>query len=563
MNNPEIHSTLLYLNRYIKVETPFNIDRFENLLATHPNQPFVKSVMKGLREGFWPFNEGEWDLEMKEFRQNYSVEDHDLAAIRAFRDKEVNLGRWSGPLQNLTLQPGMKVSPMFVIWQHEKPRVVTDHTGSGLNDGIPKEEAHVQYDDMHTFSQALYDAIENNPLREIITFKSDISSAFLNLPAHPLWQMRQIVIVDGEGYVVRRLVFGSRGSPRCWCSVSGLICWLATKKLGIVDLHVYMDDFFSWDFKDECISFHNCLRPRRQVQLLLLWDFICCPYDDKKQEHGVTLKIIGFWVNSLIGSISLTPESISDIITKIESFIKTEDRQPPLRDWLKLAGHLSWMLNVLPWGRPALTELYRKTAGKLHNHAKIYLNATVIDNLSWLSRTIPTSIGIRFVDAGKWNEVDADLIMWTDASGKHGLSFVFAGNGFVYQRQSPKLGSSSVDIFFLEMLAILSGIHHVAHFAHPPRRLLIFTDSLDSVAVFNSLHTSESMHNSILLAVAEIILKTGIDLRVRHIEGKKNIRADMLSRLLFNEYSLHFPADRVRTFSPPRDLLPARWRDCF
>jgi hypothetical protein len=238
---------------------------------------------------------------------------------------------------------------------------------------------------MHTFTQALYDAIENNPLREIITFKSDISSAFLNLPAHPLWQMRQIVIVDGEGYVVRRLVFGSRGSPRCWCSVSGLICWLATKKLGIIDLHIYMDDFFGWDFKDECISFHNCLRPRRQVQLLLLWDFICCPYGDKKQEHGVTLKIIGFWVDSLIGSISLTSESISDIITKIETFIKTEDCQPPLRDWLKLVGHLNWMLNVLPWGRPAITELYRKTAGKLYNHAKIYLNATVIDNLSWLS----------------------------------------------------------------------------------------------------------------------------------------------------------------------------------
>lgn len=86
-----------------------------------------------------------------------------------------------------------------------------------------KEWAHVQYNDMHTFSQALYNAIENNPSREIITFKSDI---FLNLPARPLGQMRQIVLVDGKGHVVRRLVFGSRGSPRCWCSVSGLICWI-------------------------------------------------------------------------------------------------------------------------------------------------------------------------------------------------------------------------------------------------------------------------------------------------------------------------------------------------
>lgn len=221
------------------------------------------------------------------------------------------------------------------------------------------------------------------------------------------------------------------------------------------------------------------------------------------------------------------------------------------------------MLNVLPWGRPALSELYRKTAGKLHNHAKIFLNATVVNDLSWLARTIPECIGIRFVDAGRWMEEDADFVMWTDASGKLGLSFVYAGNGFLYQLQHSKASSPPVDIFFLELLAILSGIHHVAHFTCPPRRLLIFTDSLDSVAVLNSLRASETLHNSVLLAIAEIMMKTGIDLRVRHIEGRQNIRADMLSRLMLDEYLLRFPADRVRTFSPPRDLLPARWRESY
>jgi hypothetical protein len=563
LNNHEIQLTLQYLEPYIKVQTPFNIDRFSNLLLDHPNQPFVTSVMKGLREGFWPFDEGEWDLAEQDFLRNYSSDDLDLEAIRAFRDKEVNLKRWSTTLPDLDLRPGMKVSPMFVVWQHAKPRVVTDHTGSGLNNGIPKEEARVQYDDMHTFSQALYDAMKDNPCREIITFKSDVASAFLNLPAHPLWQMRQIVIVDGLGHVVRRLVFGNRGSPRAWCSVSGLLCWLAVRKFKILGLHVYMDDFFGWDFSDNCIWFHNQLRPRRQVQLLLLWDFISCPYEDKKQEHGNNLKIIGFWVDSLVGSISLSPDSIQDIISKIKQFINTCDRQPPLRDWLKLAGHLNWMLNVLPWGRPALTELYRKTAGKVHSCAKIYLNATVIDNLSWLATTIPDSIGVRFVDAGQWDDHAADFVLWTDASGKHGLGFVFAGNGFTYQLRPPSPGSPSVDIFFLELLAILSGVHYVVNLPKPPRRLLLFTDSLDSVAVFNSLRASEPVHNSVLLGVAELVLKSGIDLRVRHIEGKKNVRADMLSRCLLDEYHHHFPADRVRSFSPPRDLLPARWRECF
>jgi hypothetical protein len=60
----------------------------------------------------------------------------------------------------MELLPGMKVSPMFVVWQHGKPHVVMDHSASGLNDGIPKDEAHVKYDDMRSFGWTLHDAKE-------------------------------------------------------------------------------------------------------------------------------------------------------------------------------------------------------------------------------------------------------------------------------------------------------------------------------------------------------------------------------------------------------------------
>jgi len=134
--------------------------------------------------------------------------------------------------------------------------------------------------------------------------------------------------------------------------------------------------------------------------------------------------------------------------------------------------------------------------------------------------------------------------MWTDASGKLGLGFAYAGNGFLYQLQQPKPCSPLVDIFFLELLAILSGIHHIAHFAYPPRRLLVFSDSLDSVAVLNSLHAPESLHNSILLAIAEIMMKTGIDLRVHHIKANRTSEL-ICSLLMIDEYRHRYPADRV------------------
>jgi hypothetical protein len=306
VNDPVLTQTIQSLGSAIKVDTPFNVDKFESLLVDHPNQPFVKSVTRGLREGFWPFDKSEWKVELEEITENYKMDDKDQDALRAFRNREMLADRWSGPLPDTELLPGMKVSPMFVVWQNEKPHVVTDHSASGLNNGIPRTEASVKYDDMRTFGQSLHDAKLGNPGRRMVTFKSDVATAFLNLPAHPLWQLRQVVVVEGHLHIVRRLVFGNRASPRCWCAVSGLICWIAVRKLDIVGLHVYMDDFFGWDFADQLVFYRGRHRPRRQVQLLILWEAISCPFEDKKQDHGEQLKIIGFWVDINLGTISLT-----------------------------------------------------------------------------------------------------------------------------------------------------------------------------------------------------------------------------------------------------------------
>jgi hypothetical protein len=195
------------------------------------------------------------------------------------------------------------------------------------------------------------------------------------------------------------------------------------------------------------------------VQLLVLWESISCPFEDCKQDHGEVLKIIRFWVDINAGSVSLPPNSISDVIAKIDHFLATPDHSPALRAWQCLAGHLNWMLNVLPWGRPALTELYRKISGKNWSHCGIPINAAVRVDLSWLKAIIPSTIGIRFTDVGLWSDHDAEMVMWTDASLRNALSFVYSNKGFLYPIKAPPEGTK-VDIFFLELLAIASAVHH-------------------------------------------------------------------------------------------------------
>lgn len=67
----------------MNIDTPFNVDKLELFLGDHLNQPFVRSIMKSLRERFWPFDEGAWD-DYSEELSNYSSEELDLSAIRAF-----------------------------------------------------------------------------------------------------------------------------------------------------------------------------------------------------------------------------------------------------------------------------------------------------------------------------------------------------------------------------------------------------------------------------------------------------------------------------------------------
>jgi hypothetical protein len=62
------------------------------MLSDHPNQPFICSVMRGLREGFWPLDEGDWNLELKDKVKNYPCDNIDMDSIHAFWDREIDAG---------------------------------------------------------------------------------------------------------------------------------------------------------------------------------------------------------------------------------------------------------------------------------------------------------------------------------------------------------------------------------------------------------------------------------------------------------------------------------------
>ncbi|KAF8547082.1 hypothetical protein OG21DRAFT_1399916, partial [Imleria badia] len=144
-HNAEALSTIQSHPELFVVSTPINVNRFEALLSSHPNQPFVQSVCWGLHGGFWPYADthyGEWPLTWDNSQCPVCSED-EANFLQAQVQKEVDVGRYSlafGP----NLLPGMYSMPIHAVPKpgSAKFRLVTDHSAGQftLNQMISKND---------------------------------------------------------------------------------------------------------------------------------------------------------------------------------------------------------------------------------------------------------------------------------------------------------------------------------------------------------------------------------------------------------------------------------------
>ncbi|KIK39922.1 hypothetical protein CY34DRAFT_88341 [Suillus luteus UH-Slu-Lm8-n1] len=110
------------------------------------------------------------------------------------------------------------------------------------------------------------------------------------------------------------------------------------------------------------------------------------------------------------------------------------------------------------------------------------------------------------------------------------------------------------DIFFYEALCVGSAIHDAVTRLPHSGRLAVFTDSLNSMYMFNSLSGGPGF-NRLLMDVVEVILAFEIDFRVFHISGDLNVVADYLSHWRAQDTIRVSPGLHILPFQPPRNAL--------
>jgi hypothetical protein len=173
-------------------------------------------------------------------------------------------------------------------------------------------------------------------------FKSDVSAAYRRLPLHPLWQIKQIITVDGIRHIDRTTEFGGRGSCRDYTAFMGLVIWIAVCVKSLTDLYEYIDDNFSFDEQGSVLWYdpYQCYYPSKQAKLLRLWDEISLPHEKPKQEYAPVLRVIGFLVDLNLMRVSMDEEDRTKLIQHISDFTATAPggTRRTLREFQQLAG---------------------------------------------------------------------------------------------------------------------------------------------------------------------------------------------------------------------------------
>jgi hypothetical protein len=243
----------------------------------------------------------------------------------------------------------------------DKLRLINDHSAGAYscNSMIPKHEGTVKCDGMQSLGKALRFAHRQYNQTPLVVWKSDVSRAYRLIPMHPLWQLRQIITIDGWRYVDRCNFFGGQAGCHLFCTFMALILWIAEHIFGIHDLLAYVDDNFSWELAHHTMLYEPYQRwfPTKQARLLKLWDLLRIPHEDRKQEFGTQLKIIGYYVNAQSLEISMEQKSRDDLLEAIRSFCyNAHPRRRTLREFQRLAGWINWGLNIQP--RLRLSNFY-------------------------------------------------------------------------------------------------------------------------------------------------------------------------------------------------------------
>jgi hypothetical protein len=277
--NPQVSTTVNNHPDLFLIVTPINVDHFEQLLKTHPNQPFISSVCKGLREGFWPWVDTHQDEYPTPVDESIGMPNNldEANFLRSQRDIEIEKSCFSHTFRT-DLLPGMHSSPLHAVPKPHSTdfRMVINQSAGKYSPNSMIDKNHLlpyPMDNLTHLGTWLIDLHQHKQRSDnIIILKSNIAEAYRLMPMHSFWQVKQVVTIDSLRHIDWCNCFGGRGSGGIFVSFMALVLWIAVHIYLIQRLSEYVDDEFGCDNEWPLVwyaPYNDHLSPN-QVSLLRL-----------------------------------------------------------------------------------------------------------------------------------------------------------------------------------------------------------------------------------------------------------------------------------------------------
>ena len=497
-----------------QIPTPIKLSAFESLLNGYPKEK-KEILIQGFRNGFQIPSSIQNDPQKGDYINHRSL-NQNPEIVQKKLDAELQKGRISGPYDQPPLE-NMIFSPLGLV-PKKKPgefRIIHDLSfpkGDSVNSHIQHQDSAVQYETLDVCLEIIQSIGKG-----CLVSKADLENAFRIIPIHPKDVRLFGFHWNGKYYFDKCLPMGCSTSCQVFESLSESIQWILVNKLDVRFTSHILDDFIFFGHPDtnECQKFLNTfLALSQQINLPVKASKTVLP--------STTVTLHGIEVDTIKMEIRLPQDKLEAAKQAVNEMSRR--KKVKLQQLQSLIGTLNFACRVIVAGRTFLRRLIDLTKGVQNPNHYIRLNKEARKDLSAWKIFLDQFNGTYICMSNRWVSSNT-LKLFTDASGS-GFAAVFGGRWI--QGHFPEEWSS-VNIAVKELLPIVLSVQLWGHQIQNTK-ILFMSDNQSVVFMINKKTSKDPMLMDLLRKLVVATMMNNIEFQAKHIPGKHNVIADLLSR---------------------------------
>ena len=436
--------------------------------------------------------------------------------------KEIEMQRIVGPFETPPFR-NFVCSPLACIEKKETGKFRLIHNLSfpkcnSVNSFIDKELATVKYESFDDFVK-LVQVVGTGALMA----KSDIEEAFRFIPIHPDDYHLLGFTWRKQFYYDTHLPMGCRRSCAIFEAFSTAIQWICINKLGCKYMSHILDDFMFVGSRDSDLcktSLQAFLNLSQQLNIPIKYSKTSLPAN-VMEAHGIE-------IDSALMQYRLPSDKLNKARDLLIQFSKR--RKVTLKEMQSLIGFLQFACKAVAPGRTFLRHLIDLTVGVSCPHHHIRLNSASRSDINMWLQFLDSYNNKSIFLFNVWLDTES-LNLFTDASGAIGFGAML-GSKWIAGLWPESW--SDVSIAAKELFPIMLSVEIWGHLL-ANHKLIIQTDNSAVVDILNKQTSRDKFIMHLVRRFVLACLQNNILIKARHIPGKYNTVADLLSRFKLQE----------------------------